>query len=153
LSSEIVAGIVLAILLVTGACFDILSRRLPNWLCLTTAVAGLCAAAVLHGAGGLGSAALHGAAALIVGMVLFRFGVIGGGDAKFYAAVAVWFAASLAPRLLLSVSLSGLILFLVWFTYRRLTGRKIVRAATDDADRFPYGIAIAAGGLLAWVGV
>jgi len=144
------AGLLLALLLAIGAWLDAVRRRLPNWLCLATALAGLAGAALLHGAAAAFSGLGHAVLALLVGMVLFRFGLIGGGDAKFYAAAATWFTLPQAARLLLAVSLSGLALFLLWFTYRRLTGRKIVRAAATDADRFPYGIAISAGALLAW---
>ncbi|SLJ88749.1 A24 family peptidase [Novosphingobium mathurense] len=136
------------------ACFyaswsDTVQRRIPNWLCLLTAVAGLALAAYDAGLGGLGSHALHLAVALVVGMVLFRFGMIGGGDAKFYAGCAGWFAWSQASRLLLSVSIAGLVLFLVWFTVRRIMRKPISgRGSDDNFDKLPYGIAIAAGTLI-----
>jgi prepilin peptidase CpaA len=150
LNAALLAGSALVLLALTGAGLDYTVRRLPNLLCLITALAGLAASFTLHGASGAGSAALHGLIALVVGMVLFRFGAVGGGDAKFYAGIAMWFALGQAPRLLLAVSLSGLLLFIVWFTVRRLMGKKVHRRAENDADRFPYGAAIAAGAVVAW---
>lgn len=150
MSTPGIAGPVLAILLVTGGVLDVFARRLPNVLCLVTAIAGATATLLTSGAQGAVSALSHGLLVLILGAALFRMGVIGGGDAKFYAAVATWFPLGAAARLLLAVSLSGLALFMAWFTARRLAGRKVVRNATSAHDRFPYGIAIATGGLLAW---
>jgi len=81
-------------------------------------------------------------------MALLRMSVFGGGDAKYYAAVAAWFALGHAVQLLLSVTLSGLVLLLVWFVGRRLAGVPIRRRATGGMDGLPYGIAIGAGAVL-----
>lgn len=127
---------------------DMFQRRIPNWLCALTAVAGLAVAVAAIGLPELGSRALHFAVALAICMVLFRFGMIGGGDAKFYAACAAWFAWPDAGRLLFAVSISGLVLFLGWFTIRRVL-RKPIRAKTEsNFDKLPYGLAIAAGAIL-----
>lgn len=127
---------------------DVFQRKISNWLCILIAVAGLAMAGVLIDLPELGSHALHLVVALVVGMLLFRFGMIGGGDAKFYAACAGWFAWSDAARLLLSVSIAGLALFLGWFTIRRIM-RKPIRANSDsNFDKLPYGIAIAAGAIV-----
>ena len=150
MTPEVIAGSGLALLALIGAWLDLATRRLPNWLSLASAIGGLTASFVLHGIAGAGSGLLHGLAALVVGMILFRFGAVGGGDAKFYAGTAMWFGIAQAARLLLGVSLAGLALFAIWFAARRLRGRKIVRRSTDDADKFPYGIAIAAGAIMAW---
>lgn len=144
------AGVVLAILASTGAWLDLTARRLPNWLCLVTALAGLAVSFALHGAWGAGSGLLHGLVALAVGMALFGFGLVGGGDAKFYGALALWFGLGSAARMLLGVSIAGLILFALWFAGRRAMGRKVERRPEKDSDKFPYGIAIAAGAVLTW---
>ena len=141
--------IALVLLALTASWLDISARRLPNWLTLVTLAAGIAVTIVAAGASALGSNLAHAVMALLVGMILFRFGVIGGGDAKFYAAVAAWFGLSGAPGLLLAVSLSGLVIFLVWFIWRRATGKPI-RAPSPDSksDKLPYGIAIAAGAVI-----
>ncbi len=145
-----IAGIVLVILASTGAWLDLTARRLPNWLCLATALAGLAVSLALHGPSGAGSGLLHGLVALAMGMALFGCGLVGGGDAKFYSALALWFGIGSAARLLLGVSVSGLVLFALWFAGRRVIGRKVERRPEKDSDKFPYGIAIAAGAVLTW---
>lgn len=128
---------------------DIRWRKLPNTLCVAVAAMGI--AAAIYG-GGLSfavSSLAHAALALVVGIGLFSLGVIGGGDGKYYAATAAWFPLSAGLRLLLWVSLAGLILFAIWFVWRRLRGIKVRARATEDSDKFPYGVAIAAGSVLA----
>ena len=132
----------------TAAWLDATQRRLPNWLCALTAVLGLAAAFVLGGLSEAGNHGLHLAAALVGGLALFSVRIIGGGDAKFYAGVASWFALSEAIKLLLYVSLSGLVLLLVWFVYRRAK-RVPIRSKTNAlSDSLPYGLAIGGGAIL-----
>jgi prepilin peptidase CpaA len=119
-------------------------RRLPNWLCLAVLIAGLGTGYALHDASWAGSSALHALAALLVGMGLFALGMIGGGDAKFYAAMAGWFPLKLAIGLLGIVSAVGLVLLLAWLGWRRMT-RTTAPVAQGDFAKFPYGVAIAAG--------
>lgn len=127
-------------------------RKLPNWLTLITAAVGLLITATAADLNVLGSHVLHMIAALIVGMILFRFGIIGGGDAKFYAAVAAWFSLDNAFALLVSVSLAGLAIFLVWFAWRRARGTPIQAPAADsNSDKLPYGIAIAIGAFVQYL--
>lgn len=140
----------IAALFVTGSYAiwsDVRSRRLPNLLCLLVAVSGLAFSLYSGGLGMAGSGLAHGAAALVVGALLFGFGIVGGGDAKYYAASATWYPIGQAASLLLYVSLIGLILFMAWFAVRRLRGIKIAKGATVDSDKFPYGVAIALGSL------
>ncbi len=124
---------------------DVRSRRLPNGLCIIVAVLGVAVTLYANGPGVAGSGLLHGLAALLVGMLLFSAGTIGGGDAKYYAAVAVWYSISQAGQLLLSVSAAGFVLFIAWFVWRRLRGIKVAKASFPNADKFPYGVAIAVG--------
>lgn len=140
----IVATSLLALCAVAGAWLDVASRRLPNWLCLVTALAGLAAALAGNGAGALLSHALHAGIALVMGMILFRFGLIGGGDAKFYAACAAWFPLALGLYLLGVVSLIGLVVVVGWFGYRLATGAR-TRADGDAFAMVPYGLPIAVG--------
>ncbi|GAA4762497.1 A24 family peptidase [Novosphingobium ginsenosidimutans] len=135
----------LIVLGLTACWLDWRDRRIPNWLCGILAVLGLAVAAWLGGGEAIAKHAIHAFAALIVGMVLFRFGVFGGGDAKFYAAVAAWFPIALWAKLLIHVSLAGLGLVTVWFVARRLMGKKIRPKNPTKYDALPYGIAIALG--------
>ena len=140
----IVAASLLAACALVGAWLDVVSRRLPNWLCLVTALVGLTLAGSSHGIGGVASPALHAAVALLGGMVLFRFGLIGGGDAKFYAACAAWFPLSSAAQLLTAVSLAGLAVVTGWLAYRRLA-RAPAHRPGGDFGKVPYGLAVAIG--------
>lgn len=127
---------------------DLIYRRIANWLSLFTAVAGLFASFVIDASiGELASHALHMVLALICTMGLYAFGFFGGGDAKFYAAVAAWFPLSQAIELLVAVALSGIFVLLGWFIYRRFRGYKISRQANEKSSSLPYGIAIGSGAL------
>lgn len=141
--------ILLASFLAIAAWLDIRHRRLPNWLSATTAVAGLGSTLLIGGIGALGSHALHLAVALALGMFLFRMGVFGAGDAKFYAACAAWLPISAFFQLLVWISLAGFALLCVWFGYRRLAGFPIRVKSATVYDGLPYGIAIGGGALLA----
>jgi prepilin peptidase CpaA len=101
------------------------------------------------GLGAMGSHLLHALIALVVGIGLFAARIVGGGDAKFYAGIAAWFTLADGARLLLAVSLGGLVLFLVWFVYRRLSRKPISRRDGVAEGKFPYGVAIAAGAVIA----
>lgn len=137
------------------ACWlDVRTRTLPNWLSLATGLAGLVYAALSGGGAALGWHALHGFVALVVGMGLFAIRAIGGGDAKYYAGVACWFAIADGARLLVCVATSGLIVLLGWSLIRWRKGRKVLTRAKDDRDRLPYGVAVALGSVItAWPGL
>jgi prepilin peptidase CpaA len=128
---------------------DARKRRISNWLCLATLFGGLFFAFLSSGMPALGSHVLHALIALAVGMVIWKIGGFGGGDAKFYASVAAWFELTRGLLLLLAVSLSGIVLLFVWFAWRRATGQPIRWSNRTAGDGLPYGIAIAAGALVA----
>ena len=140
----IVATSLLALCALAGAWLDMANRRLPNWLCLVTVLTGLAMAFAHDGAGALVSPGLHAALALVMGMVLFRIGWIGGGDAKFYAACAAWFPLASGLYLLGAVSLAGLVVVSLWFGWRQLT-RARARRRGDAFAMVPYGLAVAMG--------
>lgn len=128
---------------------DIRWRKLPNVLCLAVAAMGTVAVAYSGGLSLVASSLAHAALALTIGIGLFSLGAIGGGDGKYYAATAAWFPLAAGMTLLLWVSLAGMGLFIIWFAWRRLRGIKVRARATEDSEKFPYGVAIAAGSVLA----
>jgi prepilin peptidase CpaA len=147
----LVWGTAATALLIAGAGTDITRRRLPNLLCLALGTLGLGWAWWAGGGALLLTHSLHGLAALTAGMVLFRFGWVGGGDAKFYAALAGNFAIGKAVLLLSAVAVTGFVLVLLWIGWRRILGKKVSRTDGDEA-KFPYGVPIAlAGAALIWV--
>lgn len=88
---------------------------------------------------------LHFAIALAAGMVCFRIGWIGGGDAKLYAAAAIWFAGVNAALLIFATGLAGLLLAIVYIM-KRLASHNPDESKRSER-RIPYGVAIAGGAL------
>ena len=135
--------------MVVSAVLDLRFRRLPNGLNLAVALA------FLPWAWAVGLAwdqlAIHvgvGIVVLGIGFALFATGVIGGGDAKMGAAVALWIGFSFSDpldllRFFLVMSLAGGVLAVFALTWQRATRRQLTRA-------LPYGVAIAAAGLDYW---
>lgn len=142
----VVANVVLASSAATGAWLDARYRRLPNWLCASTAVAGMVVVYLEAGPPPAAWATGHAIVALLVGMVLFRLGMVGGGDAKFYAACAAWLPLQQGLKLLLTVSLAGLLLVVVWFSIRGIR-RSWSDAGKGKYAQVPYGVAISIGAL------
>ena len=146
---QITGGVLLAAIAATGAYFDLRTRRLPNWLSLAGLIAGLAFGLAVGGWIAAAMALLHALIALIVGAGLFALGGIGGGDAKFYAALAAWFPLQAGLGLLVSVSLTGLLLLIAWLPYRQRLMRADSGVASDsDFRKLPYGVAIAVGALI-----
>jgi prepilin peptidase CpaA len=89
---------------------------------------------------------LHFAIALIVGMLLFKFGWVGGGDAKLYAGAAIWFSGTNAAMLIFATGIAGLLLAIVYLLKRKL--RRSDQQVPKKDRRIPYGLAIAIGALV-----
>jgi prepilin peptidase CpaA len=130
-----------------GAILDAKYRLLPNWLCSVLAIAAAGGLVLAEGTKAMPWALLHASIALIVGLVLFRFRIIGGGDAKFYAAAACAVPFGEALYFLGWTSAAGVVLLLVMIVGRRLMpstrGTPILRGW-----EVPYGVAIFAGFVL-----
>ena len=145
-----IAGLsVLAAITVIGCYLDIKYRRLPNWLCLAAAAGGLVyvlLSADLHAAI---LAAAHGAAALVLGMVIFKFGMFGGGDAKFYGGLACWIPISKGFSLLALASVCTLVFVLVWFVASAGKQKKDAAAGGKKA-MLPFGVPIS---IASWITV
>lgn len=148
------ASAVLSIL----ALSDLRRRRLPN-----ATVAGFAALYFLHAwlSGesrvGIEAHAATGAAALVLSALLFRFGWLGGGDAKLFAAVFLWTGPAYAATVFFIVSLAGLMLAMAQLGAGRI-GRARAAESTlawlAPARGVPYGVALAVGGLAAvWLPV
>ncbi|MFC1673161.1 prepilin peptidase [Pseudomonadota bacterium] len=142
-------------LVLYGAVSDARELRIPNWLSLAI-LAGFMPVAVLAGIG-LEAIAWHFVAALVtlvVGFVLFAFGLFGGGDAKMMAASALWVGWPELWVFALLVVLIGGVLSLMVIVLRKGIGMWpdwLVRQAEGlftPNKAVPYGIAIAAGALM-----
>jgi len=134
--------VLLACGLAAAAVFDWRSRTIPNWL-----NAGFALAAIpFWWASGLSlwpGVALHVGVALAVFAafaIAFQLGMMGGGDVKMLAAVALWLPPLAVLQLLVIMSLSGGVL-----TAAMLIGHKLRKAAGQP--EIPYGMAIAFAGM------
>lgn len=132
----------LALLLVYAAAVDIRTFTISNRLTL-----GVAALAPLY----WWSAALPlwsdvavqvGVAAGVFALLAVAFfaGMMGGGDVKLAAALALWFSPASTVRFLVIMSIAGGVLTLLVVGVHRLRGK-------SGRPEIPYGVAIAFGGL------
>ena len=150
--------LVFPILTITAALKDLTSFTIPNWLNLALMAAFFVAAPLLGAPLGLiGLNLAVGLGALAVGMGMFALGWIGGGDAKLFAAAALWLGLPAMPVFLIVTALAGGALAMLQMNARSpwvqpyLSGAPawLARLATPGAD-VPYGVAIATGALAAF---
>ncbi|TCT07228.1 prepilin peptidase CpaA [Tepidamorphus gemmatus] len=141
--------------MVLAACLDAFTMTIPNRL--TIAFALLFAPAAAFAGLPLADIGLHlaaGAAMLAVAFGLFAMGWIGGGDAKFFAATALWLGWGGLLAYALYFSLIGGALTLAILAARAvplpaLLGRAQWLLRLHDArSGIPYGIALAVAGLI-----
>ncbi|MFN4295292.1 MAG: prepilin peptidase [Brevundimonas sp.] len=136
---------------------DLATMTIPNWMSLIL-IAAFIPAALLAG---LGWQALlvHlgiGVAALIIGIGLFALRVIGGGDAKLMAALSLWMGPEAVLMFVLWTAMIGGLFSLGLILARRHfadftpLGLAWVGRLLEPKGDIPYGVAIAAGALLAW---
>lgn len=142
--SQAVLTAAFVIFALTGAIYDIRTRRIPNWLNGAFLVTGLVLILVLVGWQAALSGLGHFVIALLASMAIFAMKMWGGGDAKFYAAMAAWFPLAAGIGLFVSIALAGLIVALVWLAMAKFRGQKLKRG--DKV--MPYGVAIALGGIV-----
>jgi prepilin peptidase CpaA len=155
------ALLVFPALVILGGTRDLVSYRIPNWISLAL-IAGFAVAALLAFAAGLAPRELGldvavGVAALVAGMVMFSLGWIGGGDAKLFAAAALWIGTPGAATYLAVTALAGGALAIVLLSLRQPLARPLVLAGpawfvrlAEPGESVPYGVAIAVGALAAF---
>ncbi len=139
-------------LMLAAAIIDFRSLRIPNWISLAAVllypVYVLSAQTPIDWTGALAT----GFAALALGFVLFNFRIVGGGDAKLFAAAALWAGPELVIPLAFSTAIAGGVLaaFLWLVHHLPMFGIPVVLPSTAAAAHFgkqplPYGVAIALG--------
>ena len=148
---------ILPVIAVLAGVRDLTTMTIPNWMSLVLIIAFV--PAVLLAGPGWQAILVHlgiGLVALTIGIGLFALGVIGGGDAKLLAALSLW----MGP--------GGVLIFALWtavagglFSLALVLARRQFAALAPAAPAWlgrllepkgdiPYGVAIAAGALLAW---
>jgi prepilin peptidase CpaA len=168
--AQLLANLLISVFLCVAAWFDVTTRRIPNQLTL----AGLGAAFALRVPLGweASSRGLEGfAVALVVALLFYALGAVGGGDAKLLAVVGAFLGLDALPGALAYIVLLGAALALVMMTRRGLllllllntfelfrTRRFLARAGgarmvdAPTALTIPYAAPIAVGTLLWWFG-
>jgi prepilin peptidase CpaA len=169
ISTSFALSIPFVLIMALAAASDLRTRRIPNWL----TAAGMLAAPLLWGLFAGPTAALAslvgGLLALMVGMILFALGALGGGDAKLLVVTGAFLGPARLLSALLVIGITGGVLALgvaaargsvmstvvsAWntSTYLVTLGRRGVRRSVTSpgALTIPYGIAIAAGSLMTW---
>jgi prepilin peptidase CpaA len=145
-------------LVVIAALKDVTSFTIPNWISLAL-IAAFVPAALFSGASlaSVGLCLLVGIGALAAGMGMFAAGWIGGGDAKLFAAAALWLGWPAALTFMIATGLAGGALTLGilslrsgWFEPVLAGSPAWVRKLGAQGGDIPYGVAIAAGALAAF---
>lgn len=145
-------------LMLTAAIWDLRRFVIPNWLNAAVLLLFPVAALVLPESVAWWSHLGAALAGLVLAAPLFFRGWMGAGDVKMFAALAAWTGFGEFLALLFYVVLSGGVLALVLLALRGLAPLALRRvagperaeppAALRPGGPVPYGVAIAAGGLL-----
>ena len=143
-----------ALLLIFAAMKDVVSFTIPNWTSI--AIALLFIPAALAAGRGWGELTLHLAAGfgmLLLGMAMFAFSWLGGGDAKLLAAVSIWMGwPDLLPWVALVAVFGGVFTLILMAARSRLgplvQGFGLSLPILQRAKDVPYGVAISAASLV-----
>ncbi len=136
-----------------AAMMDVFTMRIANSVSIAVAVAFLIVAPIA--AMPAQEMLMHlgvGAAMLIVGMILFSFRALGGGDAKLLAAASLWVGPEQWLPFIALVAVFGGVLAGVILIFRNFPAGALMLPAWaarlhQAGGSIPYGVAIAAGAL------
>jgi prepilin peptidase CpaA len=152
-----------AVLLLVAAARDLASRTIPNTVPLLLSLLGF--ALQMHD-GTLPTGLIAAMLVFATGVLAWRIGLMGGGDVKLLAALAFCVPPAAVLSLITAIGLAGGVLGLAYLALRRVLPsrvpamrpiarrrlpQRVLRAERWRIGRgspLPYGIAIAAGGLL-----
>ncbi len=158
-------GAVFLALLGAACASDLRTRRIPNRIVLVLLVAGFAFGQLIEpGLAGLGRAAGGALVGLAIWFPFWLLRMLGAGDVKLFAAGASWLGAKVAVEAALLTGLTGGVIALLFmlagqgfsFTALRLSHAVFQPGTLRDAPvargrTLPYGVAVAAGLLLAAV--
>jgi prepilin peptidase CpaA len=143
--SGVIANLVVAILaamLIVAAVGDLRTRIIPNWLNAAVALLAIPFWWLTGLAFWPEVAAQIAVAAILFALfaAAFHFGMIGGGDVKLVAALALWLPLGAVVKLLVIMSIAGGALSIVMLARQRLGKEKA-------PPEVPYGVAISFAGI------
>jgi prepilin peptidase CpaA len=138
-----------------AACYDLLTMTIPNYMSAILIVSfGLLALLLAPGWSVFGWHLAVGFGVLVLTFSLFAFRLIGGGDAKLAAAIALWMGPTAMAEFLVYTALFGGALSIAILAFRTfplpLFAMKhdwITRLHAPKGE-IPYGIALAAGAMM-----
>lgn len=153
--AEILVLLVFPALIIAAAVTDIFTMTISNWISIIL-IAAFVLAAFLTGLSGseILSHLAAGFLMLTIGFTLFCFNLIGGGDAKFLAAIALWFGFQDILSLVLVTALFGGPLCVVLVLLRKhplpdwIAKQEWAKRLHSEENGAPYGVAIAAAALV-----
>jgi len=139
-------------LLALAALQDAAMLKISNYLVGAVLLLGLVAAVLSGPRIELWENGLVFVLALVIGTFLFGRGLLGGGDVKLFAATVLWFDLGGALRFLAMTAIAGGLLAVLIIVLRVLPWPPAIRSRVRVLQAkagIPYGIAIAAGAILA----
>ena len=150
--AEFLVFAALPALLIAAAGWDIASYTIPNYL-QAAFIAAFFLFALSSGmtTGAFAQHLIAGGLGLAIGFTVFAFGFVGGGDAKLFTCVALWFGLGDLADFTLAASVFGGVLTLGLLSFRKLplpaplTAQGWVMRLHDEKAGIPYGAALAAG--------
>jgi prepilin peptidase CpaA len=145
---------VLPALLLAAAVWDLASFTIPNFLQIGL-LAAFALLMIVHplSASAFGMHLLAGFIGLTAGFTLFALGYIGGGDAKLFACVALWFGMhdlllyALVASVFGGALTFGLLAMRFWPLPAPLATQNWLVRLHDSQAGIPYGAALAAGAM------
>ena len=147
-------------LVIVGALRDLTSYIIPNWIS-GLLILGFVPAALAMGLplSEMGSHLGVGIVALLIAMGMFALNWIGGGDAKLFAASALWLGWPGSLEFVVITGLAGGALTFALLGLRSpvirpyvLSGPGWINRLAEPKGDLPYGVAIAVGALVAFPG-
>ncbi len=148
---------ILPCLVIAAGLHDLTTMKIPNWIS-GVLIVGFFPAALAVGLDPM-TVALHigiAFAALLGGMAMFALRWIGGGDAKLMASAILWIGSAAAlPFVLYTALIGGLFCLILMLGRTHLQAYALgapgwVANLMEPKGDIPYGVAIAAGALLAF---
>ncbi|MGD0190259.1 MAG: prepilin peptidase [Rhizomicrobium sp.] len=143
---------ILAGCLVAAAGWDLVTYTIPNPIQIALLGSFVLFAVVSSMSTGLIAGHITaGLIGLVIGFALFALGYVGGGDAKLFACVALWFGLTDLISYALTASIFGGALTLVLLFFRKVPLPTILARHSwllrlhDEKAGIPYGVALAAG--------
>ena len=157
-------------LIIASGFSDFLKLKIPNILPIAIAVSFFPAYFAAHYSGedvfqNMSSHLQSGAVLFIIMLCLFFFNIVGGGDAKLIPAIALWTGTIGLPHFILWTIIAGFPLAIIALVFKNNSyGQKAaikisnyevfsngwIKALANNKNVVPYGIAIAAGGIVSF---